>query len=197
MPIRGRIPIIAAAIAINVIIAAFVQILKLPIYMDAIGTIIAAIMLGVTPAIIVGVVSFLIASVLVSPVYIYFIGTQAAIAVYAYVAARYWAGFSSWIRVIPTGIGLGILAGVVSAPVIVLVFGGATGSGRDLITAFIVSGGQQIVSAVFLSGAASEPIDKTLQCIAAMLVLRSLPDFLVGHFSNAALTKTLAPSPRK
>lgn len=176
-------------IALNVAIGGIVHVVKLPVYLDAIGTIVAAVALGLLPAVIVGALSFLIAAVLINPVYLYFCGTQAVIATFAYLLASHASAFKSLPRVIPTGIALGIVAGIVSAPVIVIVFGGVAGSGRDLITASLIGTGQQIYKAVILSGVASEPVDKLLQCLAAFYILRSLPKRLLAQFRNTVLEK--------
>lgn len=176
-------------VALNVSIGGLVHVTKLPIFLDAIGTIIAVLLLGLAPGMVVGVVSFLLASVLINPVYIWFVGTQAVIAAFVYLFASRLAAFKSLGRVFPTGIALGIVAGVVSAPVIVLVFGGVAGSGRDLITAGLISTGQQIYKAVILSGAASEPVDKLLQTLAAFYVVRSLPKRILARFRNPVLEK--------
>ncbi len=182
-----QIALMGMLVALNVSVGGIVHVIKLPIFLDAIGTIMATLILGLFPGIIVGVLSFILASVLINPVYIWFIGTQAVIAIYIYFVASHFAGFKSIGRVIPWGIGLGVVAGVVSAPVIVLVFGGVSGSGRDLITAGLISTGQQIYKAVILSGAASEPVDKVLQCVAAFYVIKSLPKGLLNIFRNSVL----------
>ena len=184
-----QIALMGMLIAFNVALGGLVNVLKLPIFLDAIGTIMAAVLLGPRAAIIVGVFSFLIAAAIINPVYVWFAGTQAIIAVVVYLAARYLAVFRSLARVIPAGLALGVIAGIVSAPVIVYVFGGVAGSGRDLITAALVSTGQQIWKAVFLSGAASEPIDKLLQMLAAYFVLRSLPRSVLEAFRNPVLER--------
>ncbi len=190
MKFSGRaLALMGMLVALNVSIGGIVHITKLPIFLDAIGTIIAVLMLGLLPGIIVGVISFLLASVLINPVFIWFIGTQAVIAAFAYLLASHFAAFKTLGRVIPTGIALGIVAGVVSAPVIVYVFGGVAGSGRDLITAGLITTGQQIYKAVILSGAASEPVDKLLQTLAAFFVMRSLPKTVLARFKNPVLEK--------
>lgn len=176
-------------IALNVAIGGIVHVVKLPIFLDAIGTILAALVLGLVPGIIVGVLSFLVAAAVISPVYIWFIGTQAVIAAFVYLLASRFSAFKSLPRVVPTGIALGVIAGIVSAPVIVIVFGGIAGSGRDLITAGLLSTGQQIYKAVILSGAASEPADKLLQTLAAFFVLKSLPKKVLGQYRNPVLEK--------
>jgi energy-coupling factor transport system substrate-specific component len=184
--------LIPVGIALNVALGAIVNALKLPIYLDAVGTILITILLGWQAGITVGVASFVLASVLVSPVYIYFVGTQVAIAVYIHLVVTHLRVLTRTWKVVLSGIGLGIVAGIVSAPVIVYVFGGASGSGRDLVTALIVGSGQQIMKAVLLSGAASEPIDKTLQFLLAYTLLRALPNRLREEFPK----KRLADVPR-
>ena len=184
-----QIAAMAALIALNVAIGGLVHILQLPIFLDAIGTIVAALVLGAVPGMIVGAASFLVAAALVDPVYVYFVGTQAAIALYAHVVATKLSGFRTTPRAVATGLGLGVVAAIVSAPVIVLVFGGVAGSGRDLITATLMASGSRVVTAVFASGAASEPIDKTLQVLAAYAILKSLPKRVLEPFKNDALTR--------
>lgn len=176
-------------IALNIAVGGLVQVIKLPVFVDAVGTILAAVILGLLPGIVVGVVSFLLTAVLLNPVYVWFIGTQAVIAITVYVAASRFGAFRSWKRAVALGLVLGVVAGIASAPVIVAVFGGISGSGRDLITAAMMQTGSQITKAVLLSGAASEPIDKTLQVLAAFFVLQSMPKRLLGQFRNPVLER--------
>lgn len=176
-------------VALNVAIGGIVHVTKLPIFLDAIGTVLAALILGALPGVVVGVLSFLVAAVVINPVYVWFIGTQAVIAIVTYVAASRLTAFASTWRVVVTGLALGVVAGIVSAPVIVMVFGGVAGSGRDLITAALIGTGQQIYKAVLLSGAASEPVDKVLQVLAAYFVLKSLPKKILAQFRNPVLER--------
>ena len=176
-------------IALNLAIGGLVAVLKLPIFLDSIGTILAVMILGWRRGVIVGALSFVLASALINPVYMFFIGTQIAIATFIWVAATYFSGLKNVIRSIPTGILLGVVAGIVSAPVIVVVFGGVAGSGRDLITAALMSSGEQVIKAVALSGVASEPIDKTIQVLASYFILTSLPKTLLEQFRNPLLIK--------
>ncbi len=177
-------------VAFNVVVGGTVHILKLPVYLDAIGTILASMLMGWGPGVIVGVLSFVVAAAVISPSYIWFCGTQAVIALYiAFVATRFRA-FSSLPRVAVSGLLLGVITGTVSAPVIVFVYGGVTGSGRDLLTAAFIGTGQQVYKAVILSGAASEPFDKLLQVLTAYAILRSLPKRVLGQFRNPMLEKS-------
>jgi energy-coupling factor transport system substrate-specific component len=184
-----QIALMGMLIALNVAIGGVVHVTKVPIFLDAVGTILAVVLLGAWPGIVVGVFSFFVAAVVINPVYAWFIGTQAVIATFVYLVALHFQVFlSSW-RIVVAGILLGVVAGVVSSPVIVLVFGGVSGSGRDLITATLIGAGQQIYKAVLLSGAASEPVDKTMQMLMAYSILKSLPKKILGQFRNRVLEK--------
>jgi len=184
-----QVALIAMLVALNVTIGGIVHVTKLPIFLDAIGTALAALLLGLWPAVIVGTLSFVVASVMINPVYIWFIGTQAVIGMYVYWVANQFLAFSSVKRVMIAGLLLGVIAGIVSAPVIVWIFKGVSGSGRDLITAVLLSTGQQIYKAVILSGAASEPIDKLLQMLAAFSILKALPKRILEQFRNPVLER--------
>jgi energy-coupling factor transport system substrate-specific component len=181
--------LIPLCVALNVVMGGLIHVLKIPIYYDAVGTIVAAIILGFFSGSLVGILSFALMAILVSPVYIYFLGTQVAIAGFTYLVASYLAGFRTILRSIASGIGLGVVAGIISAPVIVYVFGGATGSGRDLMTAIIAASGQQIMKAVALSGLASEPIDKTVQVLTAVMLIRGIPASLRTLFDTTAVNR--------
>jgi energy-coupling factor transport system substrate-specific component len=184
-----QLALMGMCIALNVAIGGIVHVLKLPIFLDAVGTILAVLLIGLVPGIVVGVLSFVVAAIIINPVYLYFVGTQAVVAIYIYLVAKHFAAFSTLTRTIIAGLLLGVVAGVVSAPVIVTVFGGVAGSGRDLITAGLIATGQQVFKAVILSGAASEPVDKVLQCIAVFFALRAMPKNLLRSFANPLLEK--------
>lgn len=175
--------LIPIGIAMNLTLGSIVHALHLPIYLDAVGTILITLIAGLNIGIAVGVLSFLIGGLFIDPVLPWFVGTQAIIAIYIHMCARKKC-FQSKLSIISSGIGLGIVAGIASAPVIVLIFGGVTGSGRDLITGLIASTGEQIFSAVAMSGFASEPIDKTLQLLLALWIIKGIPKDLLSKFTN-------------
>src|SRR5262249_1464097 len=79
-------------------------------------------------------------------------------------------------RILIYGIATGIIAAIVSAPVVVYLFGGVTGSGSAFLVAFFLKAGQQLMSAAIMSGLAAEPLDKTLQVLFAALLYRATPN---------------------
>lgn len=176
------------AIALNVGIGAIVKALNLPLYVDSVGTILATILLGWRYGAIVGILGFIITAVVINPFAIYFIGTQVAIALYVNYFCK--KGFySSILKTVFSGIGLGITAAIVSAPVIIFLFKGATGNGAALITSFFINLGNQIVDSVFLAGLSIEPVDKVLQTLLAYFILKAIPQSLLSNFNIINLKK--------
>lgn len=181
--------LIPLCIAINLGIGTIVKTLSFPLYLDSIGTIIAAIVLGWRSGVAVGVIGFILMTTLgLNPFAIYFVGTQLVIAVTTHVLART-AMFKNWYKVISSGVILGIIAAIVSAPVIVLVFQGATGNGAALITGFFSKMGNQILESVVFSGFSIEPVDKIIQCLLAFYILKGIPTTFLSKYENISLER--------
>lgn len=181
--------LIPLGIGLNFGLATIVTLLKAPIYLDAIGTIIITILLGWRAGIITGILSFVLMTVTgIGPYHIYFSGTQAAIALFIYfMAKRHF--LSNIFRVVITGILLGIVAAIFSAPVIVFLFGGVEGNGPGLITAFLIKTGNTITESVILKGISIEPIDKTIQCLLSYFLIKGIPSTILKKFNSGLLTK--------
>lgn len=178
--------LVPMGIALNLSLGTLVHALRLPVYLDEVGTVCVTLLVGLRAGLAVGILSFLIGGPLTNPVLPWFTGTQIAVALYTHFLGR--RGFIRTLRrTILSGIGLGILAGVVSAPVVVLLFGGLSGSGAALITAFLLASGKTVIQSVLLAGLASEPLDKTLQLLLARHILRGIPKSILERFSNPSL----------
>ena len=171
-----RIILGAACIALSVALGSLAYVLKLPIYLDQPGIILAAMLAPGTrreaciTTLTVAILTFFAMGLLISPFSFWFTGTGIASALYGVLVVRGrvrdliegTAGTARYVgKVLLFGIGWGIVAAVVSAPVTILLFGGVTGAGSTLIVAFLAKMGHQIVSAVLLTGFSIEPIDKT------------------------------------
>lgn len=177
---------IPLAIAINVGIGAVVKALNLPLYVDSVGTVLSTLLLGWRIGAVVGVLGFIVTAIIINPFAIYFVATQVAIALYVHFVGKK-GGFKTILRTILSGIGLGFVAAVVSAPVIILVFQGATGNGAALVTSFFAKMGNQIIKSIFLSGFSIEPIDKALQCLLSFFILTGIPKNLLQNFRSGSL----------
>ncbi|MEE2991762.1 MAG: hypothetical protein VX603_01140, partial [Gemmatimonadota bacterium] len=179
-----RLALIPLGIGLNMSLGTIVSMLKLPVYLDMIGTIVVTILSGLWAGVLTATLTQLIVSATINPIYYNFIPTAVAIALFTHLAARKGAFRTMWGTVL-AGIGLGIVSGVVSAPIIVYVFGGILATGRSVMTAYLLSAGEQVLNAVLLTGAAAEPVDKTLQCILSVWCINSVPQSLLQRFKEA------------
>jgi len=189
-----RLMAIALCAALNFSIGSIVYLVKLPIYLDSIGTILCALLLapdrraGFVCAWISGALSLVLSAILINPFVPWFELTDVAIALFSAFAisqasetfrARPLPTLAFTLKVLLYGILTGIIAAIVSAPVVVYLFGGVTGSGSAFLVALFLKSGQQLMSAAILSGLSAEPIDKTLQVLFAALLYRATPgDFI-------------------
>jgi energy-coupling factor transport system substrate-specific component len=185
-----RLIVIALCAALNFSLGTIVYLVKLPIYLDSIGTILCALLLlpdrwsAFVCATLAGAIGIVVTGVLFNPFLPWFMPTMAAIALVAALVPT--AGVETFrarpmrtaqfaATVLVMGIVTGVVAAVVSAPIVAYLFGGVTGSGSAFIVALFLKAGQQVLSAALLSGLASEPIDKTLQVLLAALLYRATP----------------------
>jgi energy-coupling factor transport system substrate-specific component len=199
-----RLVAIALCAALNFSIGNIVYLIKLPIYLDSVGTILCALLLlpdrtaAVVCAFIAGFIGIVLTGLLINPFLPWFAFSVLAIAlVSALLTGRGTGTFRARplpagpfaAKVVFYGVITGIVSAVVSAPVVIYLFGGVTGSGSALVVAYFVKTGNFLWDATLRSGLIIEPIDKTLQVLLAALLYRATPkDFL------AMLRPTAQPS---
>ena len=177
----------SACVALNVGVGTMVYLLKLPLYLDQSGIMLAALLAPGTRlnafmlSGLVAIVSFTIIGLLANPFIFWYYGTALAGALYGSAVVRGHVDIDTpikgkaWLSTLLLGVGWGLVAAVVSAPVTVLLFGGVTGAGTTVIVAFLVSAGEQVMKAVLLTGLGAEPIDKTLSLVIAVMIARATP----------------------
>jgi energy-coupling factor transport system substrate-specific component len=190
--------LVALCAALNLVVGTIVYLLKLPIYLDMIGTILCAMAiqhdrrLAFMAAGAAGVASFLLGG-LVNPFLPWFSGTVVSVAALTAFVSNRWshalrsrsigsAGF--WIPVVSLGVLTGLVAALVSAPIVVYLFGGVTGSGSAALVAFFLKMGNQLMKAAIFSGLTAEPVDKTVQLLLSVLLLRATPESFLARFTS-------------
>jgi energy-coupling factor transport system substrate-specific component len=190
-----RLVAIALCAALNFAVGNIVYLVKLPIYLDSIGTILCALLIAphrvaaLACAFVAGLIAIILSGLLVNPFLPWFALSVLAIAVVsAFLTANAVATFRARPlapaafagRVVLYGIVTGIVSAIVSAPVVVYLFGGVTGSGSAFVVAFFLKTGQQLLNSTLLAGFAIEPIDKTLQVLLAALLFRATPQEFIA-----------------
>jgi len=173
-------------VALNLTVGGLVSWVKLPIYLDSIGIVMATILLGGRYGCASALLTVTLGFFFVNPYLPFYAATALAIAgTVEFLRRRNM--YRSLSTTVLSGLMLAIVAALVSAPVTALLFGGVTASGNDLITVLFLKTGRSLVEAVFLSGLSSEPADKTLVSIIAFFALKGLPQKFLRNFDLRSL----------
>ena len=173
--------LIPVAIAINVVIGEIVVLLKLPIYLDSIGTVFVAAVAGPWAGALTGALSNTIWGLLIDPnafpwwpvaLFIGFVAGWCAIG----------GLFKSWWKVVITGFLVALTAATVSTPIGVYLYGGITASGSSFITAYLLQTGQGVLQAVFSTNFLVEPVDKISTALLAFAIVQGLSTRFLARF---------------
>ena len=178
--------LVRLGVAVNLVIGQIVAALLLPVYLDSLGTMLVAALVGPRAAIVAGLTSQVLAAVLSGNfTWLPFGIVQVVIAVYAAGAAR--VGALKHLRTaLPAGFLLGLLAGSTAAPIAYFLFGGATAGGVTAVTTVLRAIGVPLRAAVFTSSISTDLLDKTIAFGLLCLILRNLPRHLAARFPALA-----------
>lgn len=164
--------LIAIAVAINMIGGQLISLLKLPIFLDSIGTLISAVLLGPVIGMLTGLLTNLLWGLLTDPI-------AAAFAPVAIGLVAGWLARAGWFRTLPkvviSGVVITLAVTAVAVPLRTALFGGVTGSGADLFVAWIHSAGQNLLESVAITVLGANLVDKILTAIIVWILLRQLP----------------------
>ncbi|MGH2522856.1 MAG: ECF transporter S component [Anaerolineales bacterium] len=180
---------IPVAIAINIAVGQLIYTLKIPLYLDSIGTVLVAVLAGPWAGALTGLLANLIWGLSgLNVTYAPFAAVAAVIGLLAGLFSE--AGWlRTWWKVILAGIITGLVAAAISAPISAYVFGGVTGSGQDAIVAIFRGIGLGILPATFGQGVSSDPLDKTITYLIVWLIVRALPGRFLARFPRAESVK--------
>ena len=167
--------LIPFAIAINIAIGQIVVLLKLPIYLDSIGTVLVGMLAGPLAGLLTGALSNLIWGLSgLNPTYTPFFYVAAVIGLLAGIFTQIGWAKKIWMWGLG-GLITGVVAAIISAPTSAIVFGGVTGAGTDLIVAALRASGAGIMQATFGQGIVSDPLDKLATFLVVFLIVLALP----------------------
>ena len=177
--------LIPVAIAINIAIGQLIVVLKLPVYLDSIGTVLVGLLAGPWAGLVTGGLSNLIWGLSgLNPAYTPYFYVAAVIGLMAGIFA--WLGWAKkwWLWLIG-GLLTGVVAALIGAPVTAYLYGGVTGSGTDLVVAVLRASGANVIQAAFGQGIVSDPIDKAVSYLIVWLIVIALPRRFRARFPNA------------
>jgi len=174
---------IPVAIAINVAIGQLVILLKLPLYLDSIGTVLVGLLAGPWAGAVTGILSNLVWSVTgLFPQAWAWAHVAAIIGILAGLFGRRFKSIVWWLG---GGLVTGIIAAILSAPVSAALFGGVTGTGQDFLVGFFRATGSSIIEATLGQGIVSDPLDKVISFLVVYLVVRGLPARFLDRFPRS------------
>lgn len=178
--------LVRLGVAVNLVIGQVVAALLLPVFLDAVGTILVASLAGWRAAVVTGLVSQVLAAVLSGNfAWLPFAVVQVVIALYAAVAARLGL-LRRLATALPAGLVLGALAGATAAPIAYFLFGGATAGGVTAVTTVLRAVGFPLPVAVAAASLSTDLLDKTLAFGLVAVILRTLPRHLAARFPELA-----------
>ena len=139
--------IIPVGVAVNFVGGQLASILKLPMYLDTIGTIFAAMLCGPWVGAVTGGLTNVVTGI-ANPVNFAFIPVNVIAGLVTGFLARKQM-FSVWWKWLISMFVMAWGSIIVSAPIVVLVYGGVTGGGTSIITAAAMAAGANIWAAFF------------------------------------------------
>lgn len=181
--------LIPLAIAINIVFGEIVAFLRLPLYLDSIGTILVGVLVGPWAGAATGGLANIIWG-LFRPVPLPFAVVAIAIGLLAGLFARLgW--FRRWFLVPIAGLITGIVAALLSSPLAAFIFGGVTGAGSDALVAAFRAYGESILAATTMQGLVQDPLDKMVSFVVVYLIIVALPPRIRARFGQSGVNDTV------
>lgn len=174
--------LIPIGIAINVVGGQLAILLKLPLFLDSIGTFVVGALCGGIPGALVGLGCGLINAISLPTLLPYTI-----IGVLFGILASFLAKknmFSSFWKAIINGIVIAVIGTGIAVPITATIYGGFVGTGASVIVTTLMAAGWDVIPATFVSELSSELMDKLVCLIIIFFVLKSMPARFVVKLPN-------------
>ena len=143
--------LIPICIAVNVIGGLIANNLKLPIFLDSIGTCLSAIILGPLLGAATGMMTQLVVALINGEVLVIAFGlVQIGVGLTAGLFAKY-GMFKKWWHIAVASVVAAFAASLIAAPVATFLFGGVHGQGIDFLVAGLLATGRDVFSSAFLA----------------------------------------------
>ncbi|MFL1676020.1 ECF transporter S component [Paenibacillus dendritiformis] len=177
--------LIPVAVGINYIGKLFAGVLKLPLWLDAIGTVLASMLAGPVIGGLSGLINNIIYGLTMDPISFVYALTSVFIGLVAGIMA-YKGWISSWGKAAVIGLAVGLTAVVISTPLNVAFWGGQTGNvWGDIVFGYVLQGTRSVWLASFLDELVVDLPDKLITVLVAYGIYRVLPNSLMNMYKNS------------
>lgn len=177
--------IIPIAVAVNFVGGQLASMLKLPMYLDTIGTIFAAMLCGPWVGAVAGGLTNIVLG-FANPVNFWFIPVNVIVGLTTgWMSRKKW--FTKPVMSIVGIVLMAVISTVASAPIVVYVFGGVTGGGTSIITATLMAAGQNIWSAFLSTEGLFTCLDRLISYVISIAVIKVIPSRTLVKFGCGSL----------
>ena len=186
LPLTYVVAVVPVAAALNIVGGQINTVLRLPTFLDMIGTMVAAVILGPWWGALVGVITNVVSSFISGPIGLPFaVCNVAGALVWGYANIWGWAR-KNWSFFL-VNVLVAVVVSLFAVPIYVFIFGGATGHFADVMTAAFLGMGQNLIVSVFSSNILVSLADKIISGYVGLAIIEALPENLT---SSARLPKS-------
>ena len=171
-------------VAINIVLGIITSALGIPLYLDTLGTVLSAALIGPVPGIIVGALSNIITGFMYSVSDIPFCLVNMAVGLIVGLVAKKFK--FTVVSAVITGLVLSFVCPAIGTPIGIYVYGGLNGSASDVLVMSLVQAGKDIFQASFLRNVASNLIDKVGTCVVGWALIKAMPMRFLDNFKKEA-----------
>ena len=180
----ASIALIPVAIGINYLGKLFAGLLKLPLWLDSIGTVLASMLAGPIIGAVSGIINNIIYGLTLDPVSTIYAITSGVIGLIVGVMA-----YKGWLsnigKAVIVGLVVGLSAAIVSTPLNIIFWGGQTGNvWGDAFYAYLISHDVPVWLASFGDSIVVDVPDKLATVIISYLIFIGLPKTLTNIFQH-------------
>ena len=160
-------------IMVNIVFTYIVLIFKIPfLFMDSIGTILTAVVIGPIAGALVGIFTNIIFSFTIDYLNIHFAIVNAIIGLSAgFISKKYDFNIKT---ALVSGISIGIISGLISIPISILLANGVTSGTIDLFMQSLLSSGKSLIISAVILTLPSAVLDKLLSCILVSIAVKRI-----------------------
>jgi len=174
--------LIPIGIAINVVGGQLALLLKLPVFLDCIGTIVVGALCGTWPGVLVGLGCGLINSISAPNLLPYTVIGMLFGFIGSFLAKKNM--FDKFWKALVNGVCIALISTSIAVPITATLYGGFVGTGATGIVAALMAAGWGVVPATFVSELSAELMDKLVCLIVIFFVLKAMPARLVVKLPN-------------
>lgn len=174
--------LIPIGIAVNVVGGQLAVLLKLPVFLDCIGTIVVGALCGGVPGMLVGLGCGLINSISLPTLLPYTVIGMLFGFIGSFLAKKNM--FDKVWKVIINGPCIALISTCIAVPITATLYGGFVGTGASVIVTTLMAAGWDVLPATFVSELSAELMDKVICLLIIYFVLKAMPDRLKVKLPN-------------